>query len=206
MTIRVAHIDAPEKCQPSGDRSTRLLQDLVLGKRVSLAVIGKDKFGRTLASVQTMNGIDVSRSMLDAGAAWVFKSPRLPPENEQAEANARRFRVGLWGQPNAVPPWEWRQGNARSMSTCTEARPVAEAPEKAFPPAVSHNNREVEEALSRLEQRSRAETAASSLSSIPYTAPPVGTGSGAPTIHTGPKGGRYYINGGGNKEYVPRNR
>jgi endonuclease YncB( thermonuclease family) len=28
---------------------------------------------------------------------------------EDAERQARRKRLGLWSDPNPVPPWEWRK-------------------------------------------------------------------------------------------------
>jgi hypothetical protein len=35
-----------------------------------------------------------------------------PHDRELArlEAEARKARVGLWSDPNPIPPWEWRRG------------------------------------------------------------------------------------------------
>jgi deoxyribonuclease-1 len=30
---------------------------------------------------------------------------------ERLEAGARAAKAGLWGQPNPVPPWNWRKGD-----------------------------------------------------------------------------------------------
>ena len=45
------------------------------------------------------------------GMAWHFVR-YAPHDRELArlEAQARKERVGLWSQPNPVPPWSWRKG------------------------------------------------------------------------------------------------
>lgn len=59
-----------------------------------------------------VDGIDVNREMVAAGMAWVYPQYCNAPECEDwraAEAEAQTGKVGLWVQPNAVPPWEWRR-------------------------------------------------------------------------------------------------
>jgi hypothetical protein len=43
--------------------------------------------------------------------AWHFVR-YAPHDRELArlEAEARKARVGLWSEPNPIPPWEWRRG------------------------------------------------------------------------------------------------
>jgi len=50
-----------------------------------------------------------------AGMAWWYReyaneqSPEDRDRYERAEREARAKKVGLWREPNPVPPWEWRR-------------------------------------------------------------------------------------------------
>jgi endonuclease YncB( thermonuclease family) len=52
---------------------------------------------------------------LTVGMAWHFKryaqeqSPERRGQYEFAEEDARARKVGLWSDPDPVPPWEWRR-------------------------------------------------------------------------------------------------
>jgi endonuclease YncB( thermonuclease family) len=62
----------------------------------------------------TLNNDDISLKMIKAGQAWWFKryadtqslSDRLI--YSQAEDQSRRQQLGLWADPNPVPPWTYR--------------------------------------------------------------------------------------------------
>lgn len=59
-----------------------------------------DRYGRSL-----------NREMVRQGMAWWYRqyAPR-DAELARIEAEAKAARIGLWSQPNPVPPWEWRRG------------------------------------------------------------------------------------------------
>jgi len=126
--VRLGGIDAPEYAQPFGNRSRQNLTGLVLNKDVHLEIQKRDAYGRLVAKTWVISPdapcsvpscpktLDVAQAQLIAGLAWHYKKyeheqseeDRLRYRFEQDEARARK--TGLWGDPNARPPWEWRVG------------------------------------------------------------------------------------------------
>ena len=118
-TIRLYGIDCPEDGQPWGDIATAGLIKLIGGKWVRMEQFGKDKFGRTLATLFVQaedpdDWLNVNLRMVTLGHAWVTRAfyDELP-DDRKAELNrlerwAQAKRVGLWGRPDPVPPWHWR--------------------------------------------------------------------------------------------------
>jgi endonuclease YncB( thermonuclease family) len=47
--------------------------------------------------------------MIEAGLAWHYKQFSKNKSLAVAEEQARIKHLGLWQQPNAQPPWEWRR-------------------------------------------------------------------------------------------------
>lgn len=108
VKIRLEGIDAPELKQPFGDASKKLLSDLVFGKRVEIEEKGKDRYKRTLANVYVADAL-VNRRMVEAGLAWHFVKYSKDTSLRDAEHKARSQKVGLWTDPGAIPPWNWRR-------------------------------------------------------------------------------------------------
>jgi len=112
--VRLSGIDAPEKAQAYGERAKQQLSDKVFQESVRVIHDKTDRYGRIVGKV-TLNGEDVNLQMIHAGLAWHYKAY----EDEQpaldrvtyplAELNARRKAIGLWGDVEPVPPWEWRR-------------------------------------------------------------------------------------------------
>jgi micrococcal nuclease len=90
--IRLDAIDAPELGQPYGQAAKKALSEKVFGKTVVIEAGKKDRWGRTLGAVN-VDGKPVAETMV--------------------EREARQGRRGLWQDPKAVPPWEWRAGRKR---------------------------------------------------------------------------------------------
>jgi endonuclease YncB( thermonuclease family) len=111
--IRLAGIDAPENDQPFGQRSKQNLSDLVFNKDVAVEWHKLDRYGRVIGKV-IINGTDANLEQVRAGLAWWYKkyakeqSPNDRVAYEQAEAQARADRSGLWTDKNPIPPWDWR--------------------------------------------------------------------------------------------------
>lgn len=108
--IRLADIDAPERGQPWGRQSQRMLAGLVAGTEVDIQPTDTDRWGRIVARVRTADGTDVSRAMVSGGGAWAFRRYLTDRSKLRLEAEARAAGRGLWALPEAerVPPWEWR--------------------------------------------------------------------------------------------------
>ena len=112
--IRLSGIDAPEKAQPFGERAKQQLSDWVYQSTVRVIHDKTDRYGRIVGKV-TLNSEDVNIQMIHAGLAWHYKAY----EHEQpaldrvtyplAELNAKRKAIGLWGDADPVPPWDWRR-------------------------------------------------------------------------------------------------
>ena len=121
--IRLLGIDAPEKAQPFGQRSKENLSRLVFGKDVRIEWSKRDRYSRIVGQVWTQPiscptcamTLDVGHAQITVGLAWWYRkyageqSPEDRGAYEFSEQEARAKRVGIWTQPDPVPPWEWRQ-------------------------------------------------------------------------------------------------
>lgn len=107
-TIRLARIDAPEKRQPWGERSRQALAGLCFQVDAEVKREGRDRYGRTIASV-SCRGEDAGASQVRAGLAWAYDRYRPGPEIQRLQEQARAAGAGLWADTAPVPPWEWRK-------------------------------------------------------------------------------------------------
>lgn len=109
-TIRLAHIDCPEKKQPFGTKAKQYASALCFGKNVLVKSDGKtDRNGRIIGEIFVEN-ICVNKELVNRGLAWHFKKYSKSKEYAQLEHSARQLRVGLWSDPRAIAPWDWRKG------------------------------------------------------------------------------------------------
>ena len=108
--IRLNGIDCPEKGQAYGTKAKQATSELVFGKEVSLETHGLDKYGRTIADVSLADGINVNLELVRTGSCWWYQ--QYAPDNvvlAELQRRARRAGLGLWHDPDPVPPWEWRK-------------------------------------------------------------------------------------------------
>lgn len=112
--VRLYGIDAPELAQPYGATSGQMLMDALLLNEVTVVTRKNDQYERPIGKI-LLHGVDVNYMMLTHGLAWHNK-PYLrdqTPEDRQsyasAEASARLEGLGLWVDPNPVPPWVYRK-------------------------------------------------------------------------------------------------
>lgn len=107
--IRLHGIDSPEREQRYGKSAWNALADMVDGKRVSVVVLGEDSYGRTDGTIY-LGDRNINLAMVAAGHAWWYRY--YAPHDRvlaAAEERARKQRLGLWAQPDPVPPWDWRR-------------------------------------------------------------------------------------------------
>lgn len=107
--IRLYAIDSPEWHQAHGKTAKRALVKLVDGQSVGIVVVDTDNYGRTVGTVYRGDS-NVNLDLVAAGHAWWYRS--IAPHERalaNAEQQARDNKLGLWSEPEPVPPWVWRR-------------------------------------------------------------------------------------------------
>ncbi len=113
--IRLHGIDCPESHQPFGTRAKQLTADLAFGKIARVEVLDRDRYGR-LVGIVTVPRKDgqgemiLNHELLAAGLAWWYQ--KYAPDDQRLsalESKASKDKCGLWSDPGAIAPWEWRQ-------------------------------------------------------------------------------------------------
>jgi len=120
--IRLGGIDAPEREQAFGKKSTENLAKYVAGKNVEVEYGKRDRYGRTVGKL-VKDGQDINLIQVKDGFAWHYKQYQKEQSKQdrtlysKVEIEARKKKVGLWSA-YAVPPWEWRRkNNQKSTNT-----------------------------------------------------------------------------------------
>ena len=108
LKFRIHGIDAPEKKQAFGSKAREHLGSMIFGQDVTVHVNDRDNWGRYIATVSIEDGRDVGKEMIQAGLAWHYKHYDKSEAYAQAEQTARDNKRGLWSDPGAVAPWEFR--------------------------------------------------------------------------------------------------
>jgi endonuclease YncB( thermonuclease family) len=121
LKLRVACIDAPEKKQALGIESRDYLRSLLAKNPNKLIVVEKERegYGRMVAEIFIPTGkgdeeIPISGMMIKDGMAYYYAqySKNCSDNAEryaQLEKEAKRSRVGVWKNPNAMKPSEFRK-------------------------------------------------------------------------------------------------
>ena len=107
--IRFAHIDAPESNQEFGVASKNSLTALTNAKSVSAACDVRDMYARNVCTVKS-GRINLNREQVKRGLAWVYVD--YAPKNSTlypVQRTARSAKIGLWSNPLAISPWEFRK-------------------------------------------------------------------------------------------------
>ena len=153
--VRLTGIDAPERAQPFGNASRKHLATLVAGKDVRIEFSKTDRYARVLGKVWVQppdckdcgRTLDANLAQIVAGMAWWYQyyADEQPLQDREryksAVSEARKRKLGLWSEPDAIPPWAWRRGTrtssvgnttpdfqcgskryCREMSSCDEAK------------------------------------------------------------------------------------
>jgi len=110
VRIRLFGIDAPERGQEYYEESKEFLSKLTLNKTVMLVVKGKDKYGRTIATiVRKQDQLNVNREMVKQGMAWHFARYSDDTELAKLQSEAQQKERGLWSLYHYTEPWEYRK-------------------------------------------------------------------------------------------------
>ena len=107
--LRFNAIDAPESDQPYGPEATQFLENMVLGKTITIKAEGEDQYGR-LISVLEVEGQNVNEALLKAGLAWWFYHYSDDLDLASLESEAKAMRKGLFASESPLYPRNWRRG------------------------------------------------------------------------------------------------
>lgn len=123
--IRLAGIDSPELKQQFGAKAKESLSSFLYAKKVTVEWKKRDRYGRIVGKILFMPAncitpaclqpADANYEQIAAGMAWYYRqyASELNPDDrakyDAAENRAHVEKRGLWGDPNAVPPWTWRR-------------------------------------------------------------------------------------------------
>lgn len=118
--IRLAEIDAPESKQAFGQRAKQALSKLCFGKHAEVRNTSADRYQRVVGTVYC-DGLNANSELVRQGMAWVYVQYASKPSPLFAlETTARTKKLGLWADPHATPPWEWRRAGRAGTG-----RPIA---------------------------------------------------------------------------------
>jgi endonuclease YncB( thermonuclease family) len=112
LRVRLYGIDTPEKNQTWGPQATKALSAILAGQEVEVVVEDVDRFSRQVGII-FLDGLNVNLKMVFDGHAWVYEHYCVRwdvcQEMLKAQDQARAAGRGLWGQPEAVAPWDHRR-------------------------------------------------------------------------------------------------
>jgi micrococcal nuclease len=115
--VRVNGIDSPEMGQPFGKNAKQYASGMIFGRVVTVAVFGRDRYGRTIGDAVLADGRTLSREMVRAGMAWQYRQYSSDRDLAALETQARSSKRGLWADASPVAPWLWRKaGRERSAA------------------------------------------------------------------------------------------
>src|SRR5699024_12821539 len=94
--------------QHKGKEAKALDIKKLLNKKVVLIDTELDRCGRTLAKVE-VNGDDFATLLVLKGWAWNYTYFSNSAVLKEAEALAKKTKIGLWQDQNPIPNWKWRR-------------------------------------------------------------------------------------------------
>ncbi len=109
--IRLLHIDCPESSQAFGTKAKQTLSSKIFGKTVTVKWKEKDRYERILGDIY-IGQRWINAEMVQAGVAWHYNFFSKDATIAAAQTKAKASKIGIWSQPNPVPPWDFRKGKA----------------------------------------------------------------------------------------------
>jgi len=137
FTVRFACVDAPEIPHSQREKKSKITKDVnqfawgVKAKtrieelikqtdnRVKLNITDSDRYGRKVAEIRLKNGTFVQQVLLQEGLAKVYRPylSKCPSKDivQQAEAQAKQQRIGVWSDQKFIDPWEYRKAKKQAI-------------------------------------------------------------------------------------------
>ena len=133
IEVRLLGIDAPEICQPHGLEARDALREIVLDRPVELKSVGRDTFGRLLATI-TLENLNVNGRLVAEGHAWSSRQKWDQGPYVKQERQAKALSRGLHAAGGAVMPSDFRRSHGPCHGEAAVAAAAA-APAPAPTPA-----------------------------------------------------------------------
>jgi micrococcal nuclease len=108
VKIRLEALDAPEICQTGGQASRQVLAALTMGQVVVVQPRRHDSYGRVLAKL-SVHGQDLGSTLVAQGQAWSYSGRAGTGPYATQQAHARAARRGLFADPKAQEPRQFRK-------------------------------------------------------------------------------------------------
>lgn len=137
--LKLYGADAPEIGQPHRKESLAAFKEFILNRDVVATVRDIKSDSRPLVDV-IADGDSIAQKMVEQGFAW--HAPHHPDTESIADfqEHARQERLGLWKQPSAQSPWEYRASlkkadrPERQLTITKKRRAKPEEPADTPPP------------------------------------------------------------------------
>lgn len=116
----ITGVDCPEPGQPFYQQAKRFLMRRYRHKLLEFTSDGYDdwkrEFGHVFYVDKNGRSVDVGLSLIENGMAWYDGNQFEGAEAYRAAfEDAKSKKIGLWAQPNPVPPWEFYQRQQESL-------------------------------------------------------------------------------------------
>lgn len=116
LKVRLKEVDAPEAGQTFGRQAKQFVESLLLGKSAKVKYSGVDRYGRAIGEVILPDGRNLNRELVRSGLAWHYRVHFPVDESiRELEYQAWKLKAGLWVDPSAIPPWEFRREKSSSL-------------------------------------------------------------------------------------------
>ena len=108
IKVRLANIDCPERKQSFSKKAKQFVSDAIFSDTVTLEVLKKDRYRRYISNVIYDDSLSLCHELVRHGLAWHYRKYSKDSVLQALEDEARKNKIGLWQDKNAVAPWEWR--------------------------------------------------------------------------------------------------
>ena len=111
--VKLYGIECPRRGQPFWQQSRALASHLALQKIVEVTplYVGHDGLENALVRIEGVKDY-LNLQLISYGLAWVKPkecSANICAEWRAMESLAQSKAIGLWIDPNPIPPWEWEK-------------------------------------------------------------------------------------------------
>jgi endonuclease YncB( thermonuclease family) len=112
-------IECPERGQPFWEQARVLASHLAMQKTVEVTPLYPGYDGSQVSLVRVEGSKDyLNVQLVSHGLAWVKPkecSANICADWRALENLARSNAIGLWMDPNPIPPWEWKKEQRRAI-------------------------------------------------------------------------------------------